>query len=151
MSKFTDRLASAVLSGKSTYSGLSQDSTLRNRAASERMEDGETTSFTNPLSKRLVVDERNNGEKIVEMPYKTEEANDEHAAQEMTVSSTAIDKVVYDPDSKTATVTFTSGSKGYDFPDVPMESIRNWLKSASKGRGYWRYIRPYSTNLGRRK
>ena len=56
------------------------------------------------------------------------------------LDSSAIRGFVYDKETKILTITFTSGGH-YDYPDVPLSVIYDWLKADSKGKFYNREIR----------
>ena len=65
------------------------------------------------------------------------------------VSSTAIDKIKYDPDTEGLNVKFTSGSKSYFYPAVPLELIQAFLKASSKGKFFMANIHDQYSMYGK--
>ena len=65
------------------------------------------------------------------------------------VSSTAIDRIKYDPDTEGLNVKFTSGSKSYFYPAVPLELIQAFLKASSKGKFFMSNIHDQYSMYGK--
>ena len=65
------------------------------------------------------------------------------------VSSTAIDKIKYDPDTEGLNVKFTSGSKSYFYPAVPLELVQALLKASSKGKFFMANIHDQYSMYGK--
>lgn len=65
------------------------------------------------------------------------------------VSSTAIDRIKYDPDTEGLNVKFTSGSKSYFYPAVPLELIQAFLKASSKGKFFMANIHDQYSMYGK--
>ena len=59
--------------------------------------------------------------------------NDEYNEKQVSVDSTAIANIDYDPKSEGLKVRFVGGNKDYFFPAVPLEVVQAWLKAPSKG------------------
>lgn len=59
--------------------------------------------------------------------------DDNYKEKQISIPSTAIKTIKYNPKSELLSVRFTSGSKTYDYPAVPVEVIQAFLKSPSKG------------------
>lgn len=58
---------------------------------------------------------------------------DNYKEKQVSVNSTAIANIDYDPKSEGLKVRFVGGDKDYFFPAVPLEVIQAWLKAPSKG------------------
>lgn len=58
-------------------------------------------------------------------------------------NSSAINKFVYHKLTKTLIVVFQSGDKRYEYPNVPENLVREWMRAESKGRYYHKEIRKY--------
>lgn len=65
------------------------------------------------------------------------------------ISSTAIDRIKYDPDTEGLNVKFTSGSKSYFYPAVPLELIQAFLKASSKGKFFMANIHDQYSMYGK--
>lgn len=65
------------------------------------------------------------------------------------VSSTAIDRIKYDPDTEGLNVKFTSGNKSYFYPAVPLELIQAFLKASSKGKFFMANIHDQYSMYGK--
>lgn len=59
--------------------------------------------------------------------------DEEYNEKQVSVDSTAIAKIDYDPKSEGLKVRFVGGDKDYFFPAVPLEVVQQWLKAPSKG------------------
>lgn len=80
-----------------------------------------------------------------------DENKDFYHEKQISIPSTAIDSFQYDPDTEGLTVKFTSSSKEYFYPGVPLELIEAWMKAPSKGEFFMRYIHDqYSLNKSHR-
>lgn len=56
------------------------------------------------------------------------------------LDSSAIKSFQYDKATEILTITFTSGGQ-YDYPNVPIDIVREWLEADSKGKFYNKEIR----------
>jgi len=61
--------------------------------------------------------------------------------REVVVSSSAIDRVRYEPQRKALIVSFRNGERTYEYGSVPARTYRSFLRSDSKGRFFVREIR----------
>ncbi len=59
--------------------------------------------------------------------------NDNYHEKQISVDSTAIKDIQYDPDTEGLTVTFQGSNKKYFYPAVPMELVQALMKAPSKG------------------
>lgn len=76
--------------------------------------------------------------------------NEEYREKQISVPSTALKTVSYNPDNKILEVKFTSGSKKYDYPHVPLETVQALMKAPSKGEYFMKNIHDqYSLNYMR--
>lgn len=103
-----------------------------------------SVDFSNPMSARI----------NEQLPKAASNAQLNKEVGEATPSlqqSTAIENLQYVPiDGKHGKVyvRFKGDKKGtaYEFPDVPLSAVRAWMRTPSKGRGYWNNIQQYSIN-----
>lgn len=59
--------------------------------------------------------------------------------------SSAIHTITYSTKKKMLTIYFTSNEdKGYEYPNVPMSDVRDFLQSDSKGSFYHRRLKKYA-------
>ena len=73
---------------------------------------------------------------------------DEYREKQISVPSTALKTVAYNPDNKVLEVKFTSGNKKYDYPHVPLETVQALMKAPSKGEYFMHNIHDqYSLNF----
>ena len=110
------------------FKNVTNDDNKQIHKAEKKMSKGKTVRFSQPMSDRDV------------------DFDDDEDAQlkKMSVSSTAIDDIEYDPTKEIARVKFTSGDKYYSFPNMPQEEISRWLRAPSKGKYYHAAIKDYS-------
>lgn len=82
---------------------------------------------------------------------KKEEQKEEQKGDQIdtSISSTAIDRIKYDPDTEGLNVKFTSGSKSYFYPAVPLELIQAFLKASSKGKFFMANIHDQYSMYGK--
>ncbi len=78
---------------------------------------------------------RTSNEKLTEMAEKEaeEQFNNEYREKQISVPSTAIKNIKYDPKTELLRVKFSSGNKTYDYPAVPLELVQALMKAPSKG------------------
>lgn len=58
--------------------------------------------------------------------------------------SSAINAIGYDPKTEVLTIYFNSDTnKGYDYPNVPIQEVRDFFKAASKGQFYHKRLKKY--------
>lgn len=105
-----------------------------NRQVSKALRHNQTLEVTNATSTRFGLNnkkglkkERMQGDQV------THQGN-----------STAIQAFKYNPKTEDLDVVFRSSPKKYTFPDVPTETVEQWLEEPSKGKGYHKLIKPYS-------
>lgn len=68
----------------------------------------------------------------------------DEAVKEKQVASTAIGRVRYNPETKDLYVRFRNGTgKDYLFPNVDKRTVQNFLSAGSKGKFYWKRVRPF--------
>lgn len=65
------------------------------------------------------------------------------AMKEQSVSSSAVEKVSYDPKTNDLTIKFRNNNKKYVYPDVPEEVFAEFMESPSKGRYVNKVIKGY--------
>ncbi len=66
--------------------------------------------------------------------------------KEQSVSSSAVDKVSYNPKTNDLTIKFRNNNKNYVYPDVPQEVFTEFMDAPSKGRYVNQVIKGYSSN-----
>ena len=73
--------------------------------------------------------------KLTEMAEKEaeEQFNNEYREKQISIPSTAINNIKYDPKTELLRVKFSSGNKTYDYPAVPLELVQALMKAPSKG------------------
>ena len=78
---------------------------------------------------------RTSSKKLTEMAEKEaeEQFNNEYREKQISIPSTAIKNIQYDPDTELLRVKFSSGNKTYDYPGVPLELVEALMKAPSKG------------------
>ena len=78
------------------------------------------------------------------------ESNEElYNRKQISIPSTAISSINYDPDTEGLTVKFQGNSKSYFYPGVPLELVQALLKSPSKGEFFFANIHDqYTMNPG---
>ena len=78
---------------------------------------------------------KTSNKKLTEIAEKEaeEQFNNEYREKQISVPSTAIKNIQYDPKNELLKVKFTSGNKAYDYPDVPLELVQALMKAPSKG------------------
>ena len=78
---------------------------------------------------------RTSNKKLTEMAEKEaeEQFNNEYREKQISVPSTAIKNIKYDPKTELLRVKFSSGNKTYDYPAVPLELVQALMKAPSKG------------------
>lgn len=59
-------------------------------------------------------------------------------------NSTAIKAFEYNKNTNILTIEFASGNSTYDYPAVPEEVVRDWMKSESMGKYFNQKIKKYS-------
>lgn len=60
---------------------------------------------------------------------------------EQPVLSSWISELNYDPEEQMV-ILVLKGGKSYEFPGIPQKLYNKWLKAPSKGKFYWRKIKP---------
>lgn len=75
--------------------------------------------------------------------------NDTYTEKQISVPSTMLKTLKYDPENKIVSVQFQSGKKWYEYPQVPLELVQAVMKSNSKGEAFWNLIHDdYTLNPG---
>lgn len=73
----------------------------------------------------------------------------EYKEKQISIDSTAIGNIDYDPKTEGLYVRFQGGNKNYFYPGVPVELVQAWLKSPSKGEFFMSKIHDqYTMNKG---
>ena len=78
---------------------------------------------------------RTSNKKLTEIAEKEaeEQFNNEYREKQISVPSTAIKNIQYDPDTEGLTAQFASSGKKYFYPAVPLELVQALMKAPSKG------------------
>ena len=78
---------------------------------------------------------RTSNKKLTEIAEKEaeEQFNNEYREKQISVPSTAIKNIQYDPDTEGLTAQFASSGKKYFYPSVPLELVQALMKAPSKG------------------
>lgn len=78
---------------------------------------------------------RTSNKKLTEIARKEaeEQFNNEYREKQISIPSTAIKNIQYDPKTELLRVKFSSGNKTYDYPAVPLELVQALMKAPSKG------------------
>lgn len=77
--------------------------------------------------------------------------NDAYKEKQMSVDSTCLSNLEYDPEDRILAVKFQGNSKQYKYPQVPMELVQGLMKSPSKGEFFMEKIHDqYTLNPGHR-
>ena len=76
--------------------------------------------------------------------------SEENREKQISIPSTAIAKIKYNPHNEILKVKFTSGNKEYTYrPGVPEDLIRRWLEAPSKGEFFMRNIHDQYSLFGK--
>ena len=94
---------------------------------------------------------RTSNKKLTEMAEKEaeEQFNNEYREKQISVPSTAIKNIQYDPDTEGLTVQFTSSGKKYFYPAVPLELVQALMKAPSKGEFFMKNIHDQYSMYGK--
>ena len=78
---------------------------------------------------------KTSNKKLTEIARKEaeEQFNNEYREKQISIPSTAIKNIQYNPKTKLLRVKFSSGNKTYNYPGVPMELVEALIKAPSKG------------------
>jgi lysyl-tRNA synthetase class 2 len=77
---------------------------------------------------------------------------EEKGEKQVSIPSTAIAKIKYNPENEGLKVRFQKGKKEYFYPSVPAQLIQRWLEAPSKGEFFMKNIHDqYSIFKGKRK
>lgn len=89
--------------------------------------------------------------KLTEMAEKEaeEQFNNEYREKQISVPSTAIKNIQYDPDTEGLTVQFASSGKRYFYPGVPVELVQALMKAPSKGEFFMKNIHDQYSMYGK--
>lgn len=98
-------------------------------------------------SPELTQEEKQNAERIAMRDYLEQEQKE----KTVSVDSTAISNVKYNPKTEGLKVKFQGEGKEYFYPAVPLELIQEWMKAPSKGEFFMEKIHDqYTMNPGHR-
>lgn len=75
--------------------------------------------------------------------------DDTYREKQISVPSTAIKNIQYDPDTEGLTVQFTSSGKKYFYPAVPLELVQAMMKAPSKGEFFMKNIHDQYSMYGK--
>ena len=78
-----------------------------------------------------------------------EQFDKEYREKQISVPSTAISNIQYDPDTEGLTVQFASSGKKYFYPAVPVELVQALMKAPSKGEFFMRNIHDQYSMYGK--
>ena len=89
--------------------------------------------------------------KLTEMAEKEaeEQFNNEYREKQISIPSTAIKNIQYDPDTEGLTVQFVSSGKKYFYPAVPLELVQALMKAPSKGEFFMKNIHDQYSMYGK--
>lgn len=122
-------------------------------AIQKDISDGRSIDISSPQSSRYQLSKKDREARGLTKQgamYTSDDMADMQAdsKKEVSVASSAVRRIKYDPKTEKLTIKYTSGNKEYDFPDVPPEVVTEFLDSPSKGKYLAHVIRPgYSTAL----
>ena len=78
-----------------------------------------------------------------------EQFKDQYSETQISVPSTAIADIRYNPKSEGLNVKFQGGKTSYFYPRVPLELIQRWMKAPSKGEFFMRNIHDQYSIFGK--
>ena len=109
--------------------------------------------FNSALARAYRKAEAEGKEKSEAIAEARKEANDifdkEYNEKQISIDSTAIANIDYDPKTEGLWVRFQGGNKKYFYPGVPLELVQAWVKSPSKGEFFMSKIHDqYTMNKG---
>ena len=94
---------------------------------------------------------KTSNKKLTEIARKEaeEQFNNEYREKQISIPSTAIKNIKYDPKTELLRVKFSSGNKTYDYPGVPMELVEALMKAPSKGEFFMKNIHDQYSMYGK--
>ena len=137
----------SILTGKVNYNNTGWRKDKASQASlQEDISKGRTVNITAPQSSRYSFDDSEDvfdSKGVADLVSGKKDADD---FKEVSVDSTAVETIGYNPKNGNLDIQYTSGNKKYRYPNVPPEVVTEFLDSPSKGKYLYYVIRPeYST------
>lgn len=138
----------SILTGKVNYNNTGWRKDKASQASlQEDISKGRTINISAPQSSRYSFDSKGvfDSEGVADLVSGKKDADD---FKEISVDSTAVETIGYNPKNGNLDIQYTSGNTKYRYPNVPPEVVTEFLDSPSKGKYLYYVIRPkYSTAL----
>ena len=136
----------SILTGKVNYNNTGWRKDKASQASlQEDISKGRTVNITAPQSSRYSFDSKGvvDSKGVADLVSGKKDADD---FKEISVDSTAVETIGYNPKNGNLDIQYTSGNTKYRYPNVPPEVVTEFLDSPSKGKYLYYVIRPkYST------
>ena len=136
----------SILTGKVNYNNTGWRKDKASQASlQEDISKGRTVNISAPQSSRYSFDSEGvfDSKGVADLDSRKKDADD---FKEISVDSTAVETIGYNPKNGNLDIQYTSGNTKYRYPNVPPEVVTEFLDSPSKGKYLYYVIRPkYST------